>query len=490
MIIGYLGGNSESDQNVKNILLIIVDDLRPEIGAWDQSHIKTPNMDKLANQGTSFTRAFCQYANCAPSRKSFLTGLSPETTGHRGSFNTYNAVMNHTSLPGYFKKYGYYTASVGKVYHNAMDDRDSWDYYFDVGDLDHPEKVPWECYGLVENQRIAENLRPAVESADLPNEDYNDFQLCQMALKQLEENKDKKFFLSIGFRKPHLPFAAPKRYWDRYNRNSLPKVVYLNAPEKGDTIVYQWSELASYKWYSEHYKTDNFRNNYVPEKRRKELQHGYYACVSYIDDLVGLLVEKLEDLQIEEKTAIVLLGDHGYHLGDQQIWGKHTCYHLSTNVPLIVYDPQMSHDNKVCSKFVELIDLFPTLAGLGGLPKPDKIDGKSLVPLLDNENVEGFEVAFNQYQSFQDDVSIKDLMAYAIHSEDYSYIEWQDLNDDRKVVQQELYQLKENKIELLNIARQPENKEIIEELSQRIEVRFSPFRRAYDEYVQRLKESN
>lgn len=478
-------------QNKKNVLFIIVDDMRPEIQAWNKSHMQTPNIDKLVHKAISFTRAFCQYANCAPSRKSFLTGLSPETTGHRGHFNSYYAVMNHMSMPGYFRKNGYFTASVGKVYHHARDDRHSWDFYFDVGDPEHPEEVPWECYGLEENQQITLNkLRPAVEQADLPLENYNDYQLCQIALEQLEKNKDEKFFVTVGFRKPHLPFAAPKKYWDHYNRDDLPSTNFRDAPAYGDTIVYQWSELASYDWYSENYVTENYRNKYVSVERSKELRHGYYACVSYIDELVGLFMKKLTDLGIADKTIIVLIGDHGYHLGEQQIWGKHSSYNLSTNVPLIIYDPQLTRDEMICTKFVELMDLYPTLTELCGLPEPKRIDGESLVPLFANDGAEGFDAAFSQYQSFQDDASIKDLMAYAIHTEEYNYIEWQDLKNDRKVVQRELYDVRDNRVERENISTQSEKEEIMQELALRIEKHFNPFRRRYNEYVERKSKTN
>jgi iduronate 2-sulfatase len=482
-------GNSQSLQGdynenpAKNVLLIIVDDMRPEINAWGVDYIKTPNIDKLVNNGVSFTSAYCQYANCAPSRKSFLTGLSPETTDHKDAFNVYDKVMHHTTMPGFFRENDYYTGSIGKVYHSADDDRDSWNFYYDVGDPQKPEEVPWESYGLKANQNISNNeIRPAVECEDLPLENYNDYNLCQVALKQLQENKDKKFFLAVGFRKPHLPFAAPKKYWDLYKRDNIKLSQYRNAPANGDTIVYQWSELASYNYFATNYKTRNYRNKYVSEEKSKELQHGYYACVSYIDDLVGMLLNKLKELKIDDNTIVVLLADHGYHLGDQQIWGKHTGYDLATRVPLIVYDPSENHDKKICTKFVELLDIYPTLVELCGLPQPKRYDGKSFASLLENTNAEGFDAAFNQYQSFQIDPSIKDLMAYAIHTKDYNYIEWQDLKNNRKVVERELYQVTKGRVEQENIASHPDQRNIIKELSQRIEEKFIPYRKAYDTY--------
>ena len=486
LLSGILNACSyELDPQPKNILFIIVDDLRPEIHALGNEHIITPNIDRLANNGVSFTRAYCQYANCSPSRKSFLSGLSPETTWHHGVFNEYDEVMSHTTMPGYFKDHGYHTASIGKVYHAARDDRDSWDFYHDVGIPGQPGGLPWESYGSVKNQRIQDqDLRPAVESEDLPLENYNDYRLCQVALQQLEENRDDRFFLAVGFRKPHLPFAAPKKYWDLYGRDHIKTTEFPNAPERGDTIVYQWSELASYGWYSENYLSDNYRGNYVPAGRSRELRHGYFACVSYIDDLTGMLLDKLTELGIEDNTIVVLLGDHGYHLGDQQIWGKHTCYDLSTRVPLIVYDPSAKSHQGKRTGFVESLDIYPTLVELCGLAPPERFDGKSLVPLIEDPGAEGFDAAFNQYQSFQKDSAIRDLMAYAIHTEDFNYIEWQDLGNNRNVVQRELYSVTDGRVEQENISSQPEFVNTIKDLSGRIEEKFIPYRNSYDTYLE------
>ena len=478
-----------SDKQSKNVLLVLVDDLRPEINSWGNRHIKTPNMDRLAEKGASFTRAYCQYANCSTSRKSFLSGLSPESTGHKESFNEYDEVMNHTTMPGHFRNNGYFTASIGKVYHRAHDDRDSWDFYYDVGDPKEPGNFPWESYGLKKNQEIIEkDKRPAIEKEDLPLENYNDFNLCQVALEQLEANKDKKFFLTVGFRKPHLPFAAPEKYWDLYNQDDIPLSEYPSTPLDGDSIVYRWSELANYAWYSKHYKAANYRNKRVPVEQSKELRHGYYACVSYIDDLIGKLLLKLEELKIGDNTIVVLYGDHGYHLGDQQVWGKHTCYDLSTRVPLVVYDPSNKKKKRMRSEFVELLDIYPTLAELCGLPQPKRYDGKSFVPLLENSSNRGFDAAFNQYQSFQKDPLIKDLLAYAIHTEDYNYIEWQDPGNDRKIVQRELYRVTDVRVEQENVASNPDYVGIIQELSQRIEDKFSPYRKSFETYQELSKQ--
>ena len=185
------------------------------------------------------------------------------------------------------------------------------------------------------------------------------------------------FFYAVGFRKPHLPFVAPKKFWELYNRSEIQVSDYHNAPIDGDTIVYQWSELAAYKGYSENYFDTNYRNKKVKNKDAKELIHGYMASISFIDSLVGRIIGKLEKLDLDEDTIIVLMSDHGFHLGDQQIWGKHSSYEKSTHTPLIIVDPSNPNSGQ-CMNFVELLDIYPTLIDLNGIEKNPALDGKSL----------------------------------------------------------------------------------------------------------------
>ena len=276
---------------------------------------------------------------------------------------------------------------------------------------------PWESYGSIKNQQIKNKSdRPATEMEEEPLSKYNDYMISLEAMEMMEKLKEDPFFMVVGFRKPHLPFAAPKQFWDMYQRDQFEPSKYHEAPVKGDTIVYQWSELSSYAPYSNSYKTENYRKNKVTEYQSRELIHGYHACVSYIDFLVGLLLDKLASLDLDKKTIVVLTSDHGFHLGEQQIWGKHSNYKLSTHVPLILYDPKLKNDEKTRNGFVELLDLYPTLSELADLNKPKKVDGKSLVPLIKNPNALNYSAAFSMYQSFQEDISVKDLKAYAVHS--------------------------------------------------------------------------
>ena len=199
----------------KNILMIIVDDMRPEIYSWGNSIAVTPNIDKLVKKGVSFKRAYAQYANCSPSRMSFLTGLSPERLGHKGNYNDKSQFQSHVTLPGYLKQHGYKTYSFGKVYHDIRDDSLSWDYIYDIEWIDGD--LQWESYGLPNNQILEKAERPATEKEHLPIGNYNDYHISESLEKHLEKNKEDLFFYAVGFRKPHLPFVAPKKFWELYD---------------------------------------------------------------------------------------------------------------------------------------------------------------------------------------------------------------------------------------------------------------------------------
>ena len=469
----------------KNVLMIIVDDLRPEIRAWGKENIITPNLDRLAEKGVSFHNTFAQYANCSPSRISLLTGLSPETTGHTGNLGSKPEFSKHVTLPGHFKENGYFTASIGKVYHDAKDDRDSWDYYFDLVGPDKPWTDPsnrWECYADSLNNHLFGFDRPAVEKTNQELEAYKDYILCKSTMSLIEKQKDKKFFITVGFRKPHLPFAAPEKYWDLYDRKNINLTEFPLSPDGSDSVVYKWSELASYNYYSSTYKTNNYKNQILNNDKALELRHGYFACVSFIDDLVGMLVNRLEKLNLDKNTIIVVMGDHGYQLGDQQVWGKHTNYNLSTRVPLIIFDPSMAPIKNNSEKYVELLDIFPTLSDLVSIPKPVDLDGKSFMTLFHNSDPEGFNSSFSQYCSFQKDTEFSNLMSYAIHKKNYTFIEWQDLEQDYKVVNRELYALIKGTVENKNISFDPEYSGKVEELSKELNQKFKQYRSKAKKY--------
>jgi arylsulfatase A-like enzyme len=446
-----------------NILLIIADDMSPLEDAI------TPSMDKLASKGIKFINAFSQYANCAPSRQSFITGLSPFRGLRQGRIDDYLKNNNHVSLPRFFKLNNYNTYSLGKVYHHSKDDMDSWDVFYDIPSIKN-NYHNWESFASKKNQEITNNhLRPAIENVSLPLNKYNDYNIAREAIKLIKKSKSKPFFMTVGFRKPHLPFAAPRKFWELYDKTKFNDSEFKNATINGDSIVYLWSELSSYKPYTTTYKSENYRKKNIINSQELDLKHGYYACVSFIDYLIGMITDEVESLGIDNNTIIIITSDHGFHLGEQQIWGKHSNYKMSTNVPLIIYDPRMKIKNNISHGFVELLDLFPTLVDLTGLENNGKMDGKSIVPLINNPKAEGYLYAFSMYQSFQKDKSIKNLKAYALHNKKYTYIEWRD-SINKKIVNQELYDI-ENGLETINIASDSSYKQIIKNFSKKIEIK-------------------
>ena len=303
---------------------------------------------------------------------------------------------------------------------------------------------------------------------------YNDYNIAKKAINFLKQLGSDPFFMTIGFRKPHLPFAAPREFWEIYDKMEFEKSEFNNATTYGDSIVYMWSELASYKPFSNSYKSKNYRNKKILNEEALELKKGYYSCVSFIDHLIGMIVDETKSLALDNNTIIVITSDHGFQLGEQQIWGKHTNYKTSTNIPLIIYDPRIKTNFSVSEGFVELLDLFPTLVDMAGFKNDGEMDGKSILPLMLNPPDNSFTEAFSMYQSFQKDGYIKDLKAFAVHNEKYTYIEWWDMKNKIKV-NHELYDISEG-LEKINIAKNPMFLSTLKELSLKIKVKRDSFK--------------
>tara|TARA_B100001093_G_scaffold519738_1_gene610176 strand:+ start:2441 stop:3865 length:1425 start_codon:yes stop_codon:yes gene_type:complete len=446
-----------------NIILIIADDMSPLEDAL------TPRIDEIANKGIKFTNAYSQYANCAPSRQSFLTGLSPVRGLRQGRIDDYLKENEHMNMPMFFKINNYKTFSLGKVFHDAKQDKDAWDFFYDIP-IEQNNYHNWESYASQKNQEIKNlDLRPAVENVALPLSTYNDYNIAKKAINFLGQLGSDPFFMTIGFRKPHLPFAAPKEFWKIYDEMEFEKSAFNNATINGDSIVYMWSELASYRPFSNSYQSSSYRDKKILNEQALELKKGYYACVSFIDYLVGMVTDEIKNLDLDSNTIVIITSDHGFHLGEQQIWGKHSNYKTSTNIPLIIFDPRIKYKRKISDGFVELLDLFPTLVDLTGLENKGKMDGKSLVPLINNPSAKGFSNSFSMYQSFQKDENVKDLKAYALHNKKYTYIEWWDTVSNT-IVNQELYKI-EIGLESVNIASDPFYEKTIKNLSKKIKIK-------------------
>ncbi len=326
----------------KNVLFVAVDDLRIELGCYGARHMKTPNIDQLARRGMLFEQAYCQQAICAASRISLLTSYRPDTT----KIYDLNHPLNKTlpdamSMPRYFKENGYKTVSLGKIYHHLSDDKAYWDV---LDSCSRPAYASPETAALVDRKMTegkskklkGKELRaftkgPAYECSDVSDSTYSDGVIADIAIQQLQEKDARPLFLAIGFKKPHLPFVAPKKYWDLYNPAEIvipPRQRPSDAPDAAFTT---WGELRAYHGMPE--------NGYCTDEQTRTLIQAYRACVSYVDAQLGRVLNELDKQGLRDDTIIVLWGDHGWKLGDYGTWCKHTNFELDTHVPLIYSGP-------------------------------------------------------------------------------------------------------------------------------------------------------
>mgnify|MGYP001213741799 FL=1 len=397
-----------------NVLFIAIDDLRPELGCYGSAIAQSPNLDKLAKEGMRFDRAYCQQSICSPSRASLMTGARPDEIGvieNTAYFRELNPEI--VTLPQHFIKHGYESVYCGKIYHGRMTDSDhSWSRKPAFNRC--PVKMKWlpGNYALKENQELwASNKEkmlakygkagsgglvhgPAYESADVPDHAYPDGYSTRLAIVTLKDHFEKKakqpLFLALGFKKPHLNFVAPKKYWDMYDREKI-KLAERKDPPRGGAST---GLHASFELRTRHGIP---KKGPIGPELAKTLLHGYYACVSYVDAQIGLMLEALDEAGIRDDTVIVVWGDHGWHLGDMGIWGKATNYEIATRVPLIVWTPEMKARGESTGALVELVDIYPTLCDLAGLPKPSHLAGKSFVPLLDDPKRKWKKYAISQF---------------------------------------------------------------------------------------------
>ncbi len=442
-----------SVDNRPNVLFIMVDDLRVELGSYGGKNVLSPNIDKLAQQGTRFDNAYVSVPVCGASRASLFTGMRalPDR------FVTYYTSVDKdapdaTTLFEQFKNNGYETVGYGKIFHQTQDTaKKSWtDGKAWIADYDQkPElKTAWRDYQLPEN--IAEIKRtgkgPSTEIFDGPDESYFDGKVAIKAMKKMTELAKSKqpFFLSVGFVKPHLPFTAPKKYWDMYSaqqfdlaKNALP----INAPKQA---WHSFGELRAYSDTPESPKP-------VGNEQARRLIHGYHAGVSYADAQVGKVLSKLDELGLRDNTIVVLMGDHGYSLGEHGLWAKHSTFDVATKSPLIIRAPNMPA-NQTVTGLVEFIDIFPTLTDLAGIATPTQTAGVSLARLVKNADLPAKASVFMRYHD-----------AEAIHTDQYTLTQW--FNAKKKVMAEMLYDNKNDPDETVNLAQLPEYKQVLHDLS-------------------------
>jgi len=364
----------------RNVLFLAADDLRPDLGCYGSREALTPQLDALARRGVVFERAYCQQAVCNPSRASVMTGRRPDSIkvwDLRTHFREAEPAI--VTLPQYFKRHGYTAVGIGKLFHNESGAKPAFPFADPESWSEPPQfanGAHWQDWVWPAGSAGPRSKGDAVQCLDVPDDAYFDGQIATAAIARLQRLADSRepFFLGVGFWKPHLPFNAPKKYWDLYDRTKLLRPGTDRMPVGAPEIAgHAWTELRGYGGIP---KTGPLREGQI-----MELRHGYLAGISFLDAQVGRVLDELGRLGLAEKTIVVFWSDHGFHLGEHNLWAKTTNYELDTRVPLIVAAPDVRGGTRA-GGLVELLDLYPTLVELAGLLQAADVEGQSLVPLL------------------------------------------------------------------------------------------------------------
>ena len=449
-----------------NVLFIAVDDLRVELGCYGGTPVKTPHIDWLAKRGLLFQHAYCQQALCNPSRASLMTGRRPDTLKIWDLPTHFRETLpDVVTLPQHFKNNGYFTQNIGKVFHNwrqkTQGDPKSWSVPAVMHYATHGSDKPKT------NGKLPPDLapHPRTECRDVADEAYFDGRIANLAVKALKKIKDKPFFLAVGFWKPHLPFNAPKKYWDLYDRKSIQLPANPRPPKNGPRIaLHDGRELMR-----------SVKGKLTAADVR-ELRHGYYAAISYLDAQVGKVLAELDRLKLTDRTIVVFWSDHGFHLGEHGLWCKTSNYELDARVPLIIAPPKYRHAGSKVMSPVELLDLYPTLVDLCGLPSAKGLEGKSLRPVLANPKAIHKPAAFTQHPRPVYYKGQPTVMGYSIRTGQYRYTEWRNWKTG-KIVARELYEHRTDPGENTNIAADRSTEKTRRSLSRRLRQTFRSMRR-------------
>ncbi|ADB19037.1 sulfatase [Pirellula staleyi DSM 6068] len=451
-----------------NVLMILVDDLKPALGCYGDPVAQTPSLDKLAERGMRFERAYCNQAVCAPSRFTLMLGSHSTSTGLYGLGSQLRQfIPDAVTLPQYFAKHGYRTESLGKVFHighGNQGDPDSFSVphfhdkvieYLDPASTDGGKLTREEAFFT--NQRLGEigslPRGAAFEAPDVDDLQYADGRVASetikrlRAAKQLRDQEGTPFFIAIGFARPHLPFCAPKKYWDLYDRAKLPMPEFEQLPMNAPPVAgKRGGEISNYKPVPENGKAE------FSDELKRNLIHGYYASMSFVDAQIGKVLEELNASGLAGNTIVVLWGDHGFHLGDLGIWTKHTNYEQANRIPIVIVAPGVTQPGTATKQLAESVDIFPTLAELAGLPAPSgpqPIDGVSLVPVLKDSSARVRDHAYHAYP--------KAKLGRAIRTDRYRLVEWRAIGAAPESAVYELYDYDADPLERENLAaKQPE----------------------------------
>ncbi len=498
VLITIVSCNTPKKEVIKpNVLFISIDDLKPTLGAYGDSIAITPNIDQLASEGMTFRQTFTQVAVCAPSRASLMTGVRPDSTRvwHLGDkFRDINP--NAVTMPQYFSKFGYHTVNLGKIFHNYMPDSISWDepdlrperykqtdwlkrdgetFYINE-DVSRSQVIKRDSLLKLRPVRYADgwNTGPAWEAAPVHDTMYYDGAQTELAKKTLTRlaKTDAPFYMGMGYFRPHLPFTAPKNYWDMYDPEEIPLAANPKVPKNAPG----WTMNSMYEL--RHYDGFNHighpQSSYrMSQDTTRILKHGYYASVSYVDALLGNLIAHMKKIGIYENTIIIVWGDHGWKLGDHNSWGKMTNYNIDLEVPMIIRYPNQENRGAQTFEITELIDMFPSLCEIAGIDVPDYMQGTSFVPLIKDPEREWKDAAFSQFHR-RPKVSADGnrYMGYSINTEAYHYIEWYSWDPKTgtrgELKDIELYDRKNDPSETVNISEEKSLKTVIEGLSMQL----------------------
>ncbi|WDQ17214.1 sulfatase [Rhodopirellula sp. P2] len=457
-----------------NVLLILVDDLKPALGCYGDTHAKTPNIDALASRGMRFDMAYCNQAVCAPSRFTLMLGSHSTSTGLYGLGSQLRQIIPEAvTMPQHFAKHGgYRTESLGKIFHighgNHGDPESFSVPHFKEKVIEYLEPESTAGGQLTREEAYFTNQMlgqikslprgAAYESPEADDEDYADGRVAAETKKRLQAAKQRRqtegtpFFIAAGFARPHLPFSAPQKYWDLYDPASLPmpehEALPIDAPQVAGK---RGGEISNYK------PVPTQPNAEFDDDLKRNLIHGYYASVSYVDAQIGKVISELDRLELSDNTIVVLWGDHGFHLGDLGIWTKHTNYEQANRIPILITAPGVTQPGTSTKQLTESVDLFPTLSELAGLPAPmgpQPNDGVSLVPVLKDPSSRVREHAYHAFP--------KRKLGRAIRTERYRLVQWQTIDGDDAPVF-ELYDYQTDPLETKNLAE--DHPEVLQRLS-------------------------
>ena len=459
LLISLLAAIHTAAQDRPNILLILVDDLKPAIGCYGDPLAKTPNIDRLAARGVRFEWAYCNQAVCAPSRNNLLLGTRSTSLGiYSLGQNFRQAAPNAVTMPQFFMRHDYRTEAIGKVLHTGHgnhDDPNSWsvpslhekvvEYLLPTnsasGQLTREEAF---FTNQMLNQIRSLPRGAAWEMTDVPDNAYADGRIAGEGIQRLQAAKQRPnqpFFLALGFVKPHLPFTAPKKYWEMHDPEAFPVAPNQKHPEGAPSYAgKKGGEIINYAPLT----IENLKNETIQRK----LIHGYYAAASFVDAQIGRVLDELDRLKFSQNTIIVLWGDHGWHLGDHGYWTKHTNYEQANRIPLIIVAPGINIQGRTTQQLAETVDLYPTLVELTGLPAPavpQPIDGISLVPVLRDPSRSIRNHAYHCYPR-------RGRMGRAIRTEQYRLVEWKKIGSPTNSAEYELYDYINDPGETQNLA--------------------------------------